>query len=77
MAKKSNNQMESRINKNFLIKYKDANSTNYTLTTARKLSFCLLDDELKSRLFIKALESGEQILTIKIRQRLTIKFHSR
>jgi hypothetical protein len=77
MCKKSTNPKEAKINKNFLIKYKEPNDKSYTLTTARKLSLYLLDEELKDRLFIKALNSGEQILTIKIRERLTIKFHSR
>lgn len=77
MCKKSTNQIEAKINKNFLIKYKEPKDKEFTLSTARKISFILLDEELKSRLFDKAMQSGLQILTIKIRERLTIKFHSR
>lgn len=76
-AKKSDNPINAKINKNFVVKFKEPNDKDWKISSANKISIFINDEELKIRLFNKVLSNGEQQTTISIRNRLKIKFHSK
>lgn len=68
------------INQNFIIRVQELtihDSKLVKLTSANKLSNYLQDDELKIRLFNKAINGGKQEYTFLIRKRLKIVFRSK
>lgn len=80
MAVKSKNRMNVFINKNFIIRVQELKETDsklIKLTSANKLSNYLQDEELKIRLFNKAINGGKQEYTFNIRKRLKIVFRSK
>lgn len=80
-AKKSDNQLNATINKNFVIRVLENPHENPVkntkITTANKLSLFLQNEELKIKLFNKVLDNGLHKYTFKIRNRLKIDFHSK
>lgn len=80
-AVKAKNRLNVKINKNFIIRVLENPSENPVkntkLTSANKLSNYLKDDELKIKLFNKALDGQKQVYTFLIRKRLKIVFHSK
>jgi len=73
----SANRLEAKINFNFVVKVRYPNDPDWSLTTARKLSQHLKNEEMKNKLFKRVLEGGQYQYTFKIRNRLKIKFHSK
>lgn len=80
-ALKSDNQLFAYMNKNFVIRVLENPHENHVkntkLTTAKKLSTYLQDEELKIKLFNDVLDSGKDKYTRLIRKRLKIDFHSK
>lgn len=80
-AVKSNNRINVKINKNFIIRVlenpDENNIKNTKLTSANKLSDYLKDEQLKIKLFKTVLEGGKQEYTFRIRKRLKINFRSK
>ena len=80
-AVKSNNRINVKINKNFIIRVlenpDENNIKNTKLTSANKLSDYLKDEQLKIKLFKTVLEGGKQEYTFTIRKRLKINFRSK
>ena len=76
MAKKQKDRTQVFINKNFVIKYKLASENRFRLIGAGKYS-TIVGEELKNKHFNKLLQSQAQTSTFLIRNRLTIKFHSK
>jgi len=80
MAVKSKNRMNVFINQNFIIRVQELKETDsklIKLTSANKLSNYLQDEELKIKLFNKAMHGGKQQYTFLIRKRLKIVFRSK
>jgi len=77
MAQKSENRLFVKMNKNFVIKWQIPGDSKWQLSTAAKIGTLIGDEELKLRLFFKALNSGQHVTTVKIRQRINLKFHSK
>lgn len=68
------------INKNFIIRVQELKETDsklIKLTSANKLSNYLQDEQLKIKLFTKAINGGKQEYTFLIRKRLKIVFRSK
>lgn len=80
-ALKSDNKLFAYMNQNFIIRVLENPHENQSkktkLTTAKKLSNYLQDDELKIRLFHDVLDSGKDKYTRLIRKRLKIEFSSK
>lgn len=76
-ALKSDNPLNAMINLNFVIKVQNPGQKTWQLTTARKCILFIKDEKLKLKLFDKVLDGKAQQYTFKIRNRLTIKFHSK
>lgn len=87
-VKKSNNALNAKINKNFIIRVlvnpKENPLKNTKLTSANKLSKYLFDEkynksneELKIKMFNDVLNSGKDKVTLLIRNRLKIVFQSK
>lgn len=76
---KSPNRLNVEINKNFIIKVNSdpKNNKKSKISSANKLSELINDEELKIKLFNKALDSGKDKLTISVRNRLKIDFYSK
>jgi hypothetical protein len=76
---KSTNRTNVLINKNFVIRVViDPKKNKKTqLTTANKLSGFVNDEELKNKLFKKALSSPLHKVTFLIRNRLKVEFCSK
>jgi len=80
MAVKSNNRLNVAINQNFVIRVQEISENDtkpIKLTSANKLSNYINDDELKIKLFNKALQCQKQEYTFLIRKRLKIVFRSK
>jgi DNA-binding TFAR19-related protein (PDSD5 family) len=80
MAVKSKNRLNVFINQNFIIRVQllaETDSKLIKLTSANKLSDYLQDEQLKIKLFNKAIQGGKQEYTFKIRKRLKIVFRSK
>ncbi len=81
MAVKSNNQLNAKINKNFVIRVlenpKQNKTKNTRLVSANGLSKFDLDEKLKIRLFDKVLKGHKFKYTFLIRKRLKIDFHAK
>ncbi len=78
-GKKSPNRTNVLINKNFVIRVVLDPKTNKKtqLTSANKLSGFINDEELKIRIFKKALSSPLHKVTFLIRNRLKVEFCSK
>lgn len=76
-ALKSDNPTNALINKNFFIRVKLPDEKKNRLTSAKQCIKYILDEEIKIKLFKKVLEGRQQNYTFKIRNRLTINFHSK
>ena len=76
-AIKSNNQINAFINKNFVIRVLIVGEQKTRLTSANKLSTFNIDDQTKTRLFNKLIDTGVDKHTFKIRNRLKIDFCSK
>lgn len=76
-ALKSDNPTNAQINKNFFIRVMLPDEKKNRLTSAKQCIKFIQDEEIKIKLFKKVLEGREQNYTFKIRNRLTINFHSK
>ena len=78
-GKKATNRTNVLINKNFVIRVVLDPKTNKKtqLTSANKLSGFINDEELKIRIFKKALATQKHKITFLIRNRLKIDFCSK
>jgi hypothetical protein len=76
---KSPNRLNVEINKNFiiLVNADPKNNKKSKISSANKVSELINDEQLKIKLFEKALSSGKDKHTASVRNRLRIYFYSK
>jgi hypothetical protein len=76
---KSENRLNAKINKNFiiLVNTDPKNNKKSKISSANKVSELIKDKELEIKTFNKALSSGKDKYSVSIRNRLKIDFYSK
>lgn len=70
-------QLRKKVNRNFVIRYKDKSKSNKTKLIGAGMLHKLVGTEWAIKLCNEALNSKEYIYTRKLRRGLTIKFHTK
>lgn len=75
-GKRSANPIVAKINKNFIVKYKEDGKTRFELIGGGRYHL-LVGQDLANKHFEKVLKEKAHKYTIKLRRGLTIVFHSK